>query len=207
MCVSEMCSCCWGSKCLEWLSQKFKRVALLLVWLVKWSKGNFWTVHFCIISVWALVISCSVPAKILASHLVKLEIERSVEVSEPEQDLRGDLGVGPALWLPQAPWPAAPLGLLQTREAFGLIKVEVLVSDYTLESEEVLNPTHLPSWIRHKALAADKKEAWQREKVQPVFQVLSIDANAHRTPRRVNQACAGVMKHQVLKGREPRRLG
>lgn len=44
-----------------------------------------------------LVSSCSVPAKILASHLVKLEIERSVEVSEPEQDLGGDLGMGPAL--------------------------------------------------------------------------------------------------------------
>lgn len=41
--------------------------------------------------------SCSVPAKIAASHLVKLEIEGSVEVSEPEQDLRGDLGMGPAL--------------------------------------------------------------------------------------------------------------
>lgn len=45
----------------------------------------------------ALVSSCSVPAKILASHLVKLKIEGSVEVSESKQDLRGDLGMGPAL--------------------------------------------------------------------------------------------------------------
>lgn len=52
------------------------------------------------------------PAKVVASHLVEFKIKRSVEVSEPEQDLRGDLGMGPPLRLPQAAWPAAPLGLL-----------------------------------------------------------------------------------------------
>lgn len=45
----------------------------------------------------ALVRSCSVPAEILSRHLVKLEIEGPVEVSEPKQHLRGDPGVGPAL--------------------------------------------------------------------------------------------------------------
>lgn len=151
--------------------------------------------------------SCSVPAKVLAGHLVKLEIERSVEVSEPEQDLGGDLGMGPALRLPQAPWPAAALGLLQAREAFGLVKVEVLVGHHAFESQEVLNPAHLPCRVRHKSLAADKEETRQREEAEPVLQVLGVNADAHRAPRRVDQARAGVVEHQVLEGREPGRLG
>lgn len=54
----------------------------------------------------------SVPTKIVAGHLVKLEIEGSVEVSEPMQDLRRDLGMRPTLRLPQTARPAAPLWLL-----------------------------------------------------------------------------------------------
>lgn len=111
----------------------------------------------------------SVPAKILASHLVKLEIERSVEVSEPKQDLGGDLGMGPALWLPQAPWPAAPLRFLQAGEAFGLVKVEVLVSHHSFESQEVLDSTHFSCWVRHEAFTADEQEAREGEEAQPVL--------------------------------------
>lgn len=37
--------------------------------------------------------------------------------------------------------------------------------------------------------------------------MLGIDADAHRAPRRVNQACAGVLEHQLLERLEPGRLG
>lgn len=95
----------------------------------------------------------------MASHLVELEIEGSVEVSESQQNLRWDLGMGPALGLPQAAWPAAPLRLLQAGETFGLVEVEVLVCHDTFESQEVLDPAHLTSWVGHQPLTADKQKA------------------------------------------------
>jgi len=143
----------------------------------------------------------------VAGHLVKLEIEGSVEVSEPMQDVRGDLGVGPALRLPQAPRPAAPLRLLQAGETFGLVEVEVLVRHHTFEPQEVLNPAHLARRVRHQALAADEEEARQWEEAQPVLQVLGVDADAHGAPGCVDEARGGIAEGQVLEGREPGRFG
>ncbi|TNN54927.1 hypothetical protein EYF80_034872 [Liparis tanakae] len=123
------------------------------------------------------------------------------------QDVRGDLWVGPALRLPQAPRPAAPLRLLQAGETFGLVEVEVLVRHHAFEPQEVLNPAHLARRVRHQALAADEEEARQREEAQPVLQVLGVDADAHGAPGRVDEARGGIAEGQVLEGREPGRFG
>ena len=82
----------------------------------------------------------------------------------------------------------------------------MLVCHHALESQEVLDPAHLARWVRHQALPADKEEARQREEAQPVLQVLSVDANAHGTPGRVDEARGGVAEGQVLEGREPGRF-
>lgn len=94
----------------------------------------------------------------MASHLVKLEIKRSVKISESEQNLRRYLRMGSALGLPQAAWPAAPLRLLQAGETFGLVEVEVLVCNHSFEPQKVLDPAHLARWVCHEAFPADEKE-------------------------------------------------
>lgn len=78
---------------------------------------------------WAVTGTCPllVPAKILSTHLVETVVEGSVEVPESLEDLRGDLGMRSAFRLSKTARPAAPLGLLQTGESFGLIEIEVLV--------------------------------------------------------------------------------
>lgn len=134
-------------------------------------------------------------------------VERPVEVSEPLQDLGGDARVWSALGFPQAARPAAPLGLLQAGEPFSLVEVEVLVRNDPLQAQEVLNATHLPSWVGHQPLAADKQELGQGEVLEPVLQVLGVEADAHGVPRGVDQTCGGVPQGQALEGREAWVLG
>ena len=68
-----------------------------------------------------------VPAKVLSTHLVEKVVKWLVKVSQSQQNLWGDLGMGSAFRLPEAARSAAALRLLQAGETFGLIEVEVFV--------------------------------------------------------------------------------
>lgn len=125
---------------------------------------------------------CSVPAKVVASHLVELKVERSVEVPEPKQHFRRDVGVGAALRFPQAAWAAAALRLLEAGKALSLIEVEVLVGDDALQAQEVLHSAHLSRRVGDQPFPTDKQEAREGEVLQPVLQVLGVDPDANSTP-------------------------
>lgn len=71
------------------------------------------------------------PAKMLSAHLVEELVVRSVEVSEPLQNLVGNVGMWSAFWLPQTSRPTAALWLFQAWEPFGLIEIEVFVWYYS----------------------------------------------------------------------------
>ncbi len=69
----------------------------------------------------------------MPSHLVELHVERPVEVSKSLHDLRVNVWMGPPFGFTQAMGLAAALGLFETREALGLVEVEVFVCDDPLE--------------------------------------------------------------------------
>ena len=139
-----------------------------------------------------------VPAKVLSTHLVESVVKGPVEVSEPLQDLGGDLWMGSAFRLSKAARSAAPLWLLQAGKTFGLVEVEVFVWNDPFQTQEVLNTAHLPSRIRHQPLAANKQKMRQGEMLEPVLQMFGIEADAHSAPRRVNQTCWDIFQSQAL---------
>ena len=153
---------------------------------------------------WAL--APSVPAEVLAGHLVELAVEGPVEGPQALDHGLGHARVGPALGLAQAARPAAPLRLLEAGEALGGIEVEVLVRDDPLEAQEVLHTAQLPGGVADQALATDEEEAGQREVVQPVVQVLRVQADAHGAPGRVHGAQAAA-EGQGAKAGQARGLG
>lgn len=149
----------------------------------------------------------SVPTKIPSAQLVEVVVEWPVELSEPVQNLWGDAGMGSALGLSQAARSAASLRLLQAREPFGLVEVEVFVRDDPLQTQEVLDPPHLSSRIGHQLLATHEQKMRQGEMLEPVLQVFGVQADAHGAPRGVDQAGGGVLQRQALEGRQTRVLG
>lgn len=128
-------------------------------------------------------------------------VEWPVELSEPLQNLRGDVGMGSTLGLSQAARSAAPLRLLQAGEPFGLIEVEVFVRDDPLQTQEVLDPPHLSSRVGHQLLAAHEQKMRQGEMLEPAFQMFGIQTDAHGAPRGVDQTGGGVLQSQALEGR------
>ena len=64
---------------------------------------------------------------------------RPVEPPQSLDHIRVNGGVHPAFGLPQTVGFAAAFGLLQARETFRLVEVEVLVRDNPLEAQEVLD--------------------------------------------------------------------
>lgn len=101
--------------------------------------------------------------------MVEFLVERSVEVSQPAQDLFVDWGVWPALRLSEAAGVTASLGLLQARKAFGGVEEEVLVGDDALQTQEVLNAGQFPRRISDQSLAVDEVNAPPREVLQPAL--------------------------------------
>lgn len=132
----------------------------------------------------------SVPAEVLARHLVELVVEGPIEIPQALDQGLGHSGVGPTLGLAQAAGVAAPLGLLEAGEAFGGIEVEVLVCDNPFEAQKILHAANLSSWVTDQALTTDEQEVGQGKVTQPVVQVLGIEADAHGTPGCVHWAQA-----------------
>ena len=115
--------------------------------------------------------------------------------------------MGSALGLSEAARSAAPLGLLQAGETFGLVEVEVFVWNDPFQTQEVLNPAHLASRVANQPLTADKQKVRQGEVLQPVLQMFGVEADAHGAPRGVNQTCGGVLQGQALEGWQAGVLG
>lgn len=76
----------------------------------------------------------SVPLEVLSHSFIELDIKRPVKLLQLLYHLLVDLYMSPTLGLSQAARLAAALRLLQTGEAFGSIKVEVLVRDYSFQA-------------------------------------------------------------------------
>lgn len=79
-------------------------------------------------------LALSVPPEVVPYHFVKLHVERPIKVLQLLNDLLVDLHMCPALGLAEAARLAATLWLLQAREAFCSVEVEVLVRDDALEA-------------------------------------------------------------------------
>lgn len=77
---------------------------------------------------------------------------------------------------------AAAFCFLQARESLGLVEIKMFVCDDPLEPEKVLHTAQLSSWVADQTLAAHKQDLLHGEVLQPVVQVLGVDANLDGAP-------------------------
>lgn len=98
----------------------------------------------------------SLPAKVLASHLIEMPVERAVEVSQFLDHSRVDVGMDPAFCFAQAVRFAIALWLLQARETLGLVEEEVVICYEPLQAQEVLDFAQLSSWVSDQFFPTDK---------------------------------------------------
>ncbi len=148
-----------------------------------------------------------IPSKFPACHLVELHVERPVEVSKSLYDLRVNVWMGPPFGFTQAMGLAAALCLFETREALGLVEVEVFVCDDPLEPQEVLHAAQFSGRVADQPLSAHEQDLAHGEKLQPVVQVFGVDADLNGAPRGVDQSCSPVFERQALKSRNVKLLG
>ncbi|KPP66078.1 hypothetical protein Z043_115457, partial [Scleropages formosus] len=92
-------------------------------------------------------------------------------------------------------------------EALGLIEVEVLVRDDAFEAQEVLHAAQLAGRVADQPLPAHEQDLAHGEELQPVVQVLGVDADLHGAPGGVDQARAPVFEGQALEGGDVGLLG
>lgn len=118
----------------------------------------------------------------MSYHFVKLHIERPVKVPQLLDDLLVDLHVRPALGLAKAPRSAAALRLLQARETFRSVEIEVLVCNDAFESKEILHAAQLAGRVRDEPFAAHEVDLRDPEVLQPVFQVQDVHAYPDGVP-------------------------
>lgn len=134
----------------------------------------------------------------MSHSFIEFDIKWPIKLLQLLYDLPVDLYVSPALGFAEAARLAAALRLLQTGEAFGSIKVEVLVRDYSLQAQKVLDAAHFPRRIRDQPLAAHKVHLRQAEVLQPVLQVQNVHPDTNGVPGRVDEARAPVLKGQLF---------
>lgn len=79
------------------------------------------------------------------------------------------------------------LRLLETRESFGDVKIEVIGSDDALNTEEVFESTDLSSWIFDETLAADEMEPIERKPPKPALKMTGVQTDTYRAPRYVDR--------------------
>jgi len=149
----------------------------------------------------------SIPLEVLPHSFKELDIKRPIKLLQLLDDLPFDLYMSPALGFSEASRLPAALRLLQAREAFGSIEVEVLVRDDSLQSQKVLDASHLPGRVRDQPLAAHKVHLRQPEVLQPVLQVQDVHPDADGVPGRVHGAQAAVLEGQLFEGRDVGLLG
>lgn len=134
----------------------------------------------------------------MAHHFVKPDVVRSVEVSQLLDGVSVYLHVSPALGFAQATRRGAAFRLLQAREAFGAVEIEVLVRDDALQTQEVLHPRQLPCRVGDKTLPAHKVDLSQGEVAQPGFQVQNVESDPNGVPGHVHDSQALVFEGQLL---------
>lgn len=83
----------------------------------------------------------------------------------------------------------------------------MLVRDDPLEAQEVLHAAQLAGRVADEPLAAHEEHLADGEVVQPMLQVLGVDADLDGAPRRVDEARRPVFERQALEGGDVGPLG
>lgn len=130
----------------------------------------------------------SVPAEVDAGHIVEAAIVWPIEVAQSSHGRVVDDRVRSALGLTETARRAAPLRLLETREALRRVEVEMLVGDEPFQAQKVLESPQLAPWVGHQALAADEVEPSDRESSQPAVEVARVETDADGAPRAIHRA-------------------
>lgn len=144
----------------------------------------------------------SVPAKVMAGHVVELFVKWLVEVSQSLNHIRMDVRVRAAFSFAEAVRFAVALGSFEAGEALGGVKVKVFVRDLPPQAQEVLYAGHLPGRVADQTLPAHKQQLAHGEKLQPLLQMPGVHADLHRAPRGVYYIGCDVFKSQALEGRD-----
>lgn len=92
----------------------------------------------------------------------------------------------PPFCLAQAVRFTTSLRLLEAREAFSFVEVEVLVCDNPLEAQKVLDFAQFPGWVWDEPFPADQMDLISGEPGQPTLHVLGIQTDPQRAPQRVD---------------------
>lgn len=140
-------------------------------------------------------------------HFIELDIIRSIEVSQLLNSISVYLHVSPPLRLAKAAGRAAALRLFKAGKTLGAVEIEVFVGDDAFQPKKVLHPSHLPCWVCDETLSAHKMDLSQREVVEPVFKVQSIQADPNGVPGHVHDSQALIPEGQVLEAWQVRRFG
>lgn len=77
-----------------------------------------------------------------ASHVIKFQIIRSIELSQALQHTWFDVRMISAFAFAETMWSWTCFGFQQTRKTFTRIEIEVLFRYNTLQSQEILNSAH-----------------------------------------------------------------
>lgn len=83
----------------------------------------------------------------------------------------------------------------------------MFVGDDALKAQEVLHASQLAGRVADEPLAAHKQDLLHGEVLQPVVQVLGVDADLDGAPRRVDEARSPVLEGEALEGRNVGLLG
>lgn len=149
----------------------------------------------------------SIPLEVVSHSFIEFDIKWPIKLLQLLYDLLVDLYMSPALGFAEAARLAAALRLLQTGETFGSIKIEVLVRDYSFQSQKVLNAAHFPCRVRDQPLPAHKVHLRRAKVLQPVLQVQNIHPDPNGVPGGVDETQASVLKGQLFKCRDVGLLG
>lgn len=140
----------------------------------------------------------SIPSEVMTHRFIKFYIEWPIKFSKLLDDFLVDLYVSSAFGLAQASGLTAALRLLQAREAFRSVEVEVLVRDDAFEAEEVLHAAQLSGRVCDEPLPADKMDLREAKVLQPVLQVNDVHPYANGVPGGVHDALASVLESKIL---------
>ena len=108
------------------------------------------------------------------------------------------MGVGSTLGATQTVRVTTVLGLLETREAFRGVEVEVFVTNHSFEAQKVLDTLHYFSWFLNESLTTHDVDLREREVRQPPVDVLRVNPDLNGAPRHVDDSGAIVNKRHLF---------
>ena len=116
------------------------------------------------------------PPRILTNKLKKLFVKRPIQLTQILQYSPVNLRMFPALLIIKTLHIIAAEWLINTRKSLLLIEKEMLLFNHVLQVEKSFQPFQFNTWRFNKPIAIDKHELFQWKELQPVFQVIGVDA-------------------------------